>query len=431
MCGMLKQIRFRIQLALIFVLSSFCISHALQAPHVLSADSGLSLLPDVGGTINAAVISVNSARKAALRNADLVTNIVNGLPESVRIYILTNDPGAFTVAQNPWPERIRFINLPYDNPITIWTQDPFLVLQDSSRATTLLAAKDFDRAGDQAMTRKIAESLGYQVESSNLIFEGGNIVSDNDFVFVGANTIRLNAIELNISEVETVKLFESELGRKVLVIGPVPQPVAHIDMILTPIGNKQVVLADAHQGIEIAEAALENDPKSVQAFERFCEDYFFGSPQIREIIGKEGKILSAPVVQGKTRQMVEVSRQIAPVLDGIAEALTRYGYRVYRVPFLAGGPETLPDIRSEQMPQASYPMLTYNNVLIEANHDEKVVYLPRYQWQAMDDEAGKAWKNIGFAVLFVKGLTISSMYGGSLRCSVKVLEREGTRSKVQ
>lgn len=366
-----------------------------------------------------------------MRNAALITNIVNGLPQSMQIFILTNDLAAFTVAQNPWPERIHFINLPSDNPITIWTQDPFLVLKDNNQTTTLLSSREFQRAGDQIMARKLADYLGYRVKNSNLVFEGGNIVSDDDFVFIGANTIRYNAIELDISEVETVKLFESELGRKVLVVGPLPQPVAHIDMILTPIGNKRVVLADAHIGIKIAENALENDPGSVAAFEQLCEEYFFGNPAIQEIIGKGGKTLTAPIIKGKTRQIIEVSRKIAPILDGIAAALERYGYQVYRVPFLAGGPETLPDSRDELTPQASYPMLTYNNVLAEANQNENIVYLPGYQWQAMDNAAEKAWIKIGFNVRVIKGLTISSMYGGSLRCSVKILEKEVNKKIVQ
>ena len=44
------------------------------------------------------------------------------------MYIIANDRAAFTVANNPWPDRVQFIELPFANPITIWTQDPFLVL---------------------------------------------------------------------------------------------------------------------------------------------------------------------------------------------------------------------------------------------------------------------------------------------------------------
>ena len=41
----------------------------------------------------------------------------------------------------------------------------------------------------------------------------------------------------------------------------------------------------------------------------------------------------------------------------------------------------------------------------------------------MVQAASKAWKKLGFDTKFIDGLTISSMYGGALRCSVKVLEK--------
>ncbi len=385
-----------------------------------------TLLSDSNGTINAAVMSVNSARRAALRNAGLITNIVNSLPQNVQLYILTNDMSAFTVARNPWPDRIHFISLANDNPITIWTQDPFLVLRNSNQGTTLLTSKNFQRADDQAMAQQIADHIGYQTKESSFYFEGGNIVSDEDAAFVGANTIRLNAIEMGISETDVVKGFEQEIGRQLLVIGPFPQPVAHIDMMLTPLGGKEVVLADTRTGVKIAENALKKDPDSVEAFESFCEQYFFGSPSIQELKGVDGSKITPPEIKGKTKDMIALSKKIAPVLDGIALSLKKFGYSVHRVPFLFGGPESLGDaLGREQLPtQASYPMLTYNNVLIENSRNKKIVYLPQYGWQAMDNEAAKAWEKIGYTVQPVSGLTISSMYGGSLRCSVKVLEKK-------
>ncbi|MFH1730091.1 MAG: hypothetical protein ABIF82_00390 [Planctomycetota bacterium] len=41
----------------------------------------------------------------------------------------------------------------------------------------------------------------------------------------------------------------------------------------------------------------------------------------------------------------------------------------------------------------------------------------------MDKAAREAWAKIGCRAVGVKGLAISSMYGGSLRCCVKVLQR--------
>jgi hypothetical protein len=231
------------------------------------------LLPDVGPPLRVVAMSANSARRATLRNAGLVTNIVNGLPAS-RFFILTNDRAAFTVARNNQPERVRFLDLPFENAITIWTQDPFLVLAGRRGEITLLTSKDFERADDRMMADAIARDAGYRIKASGLFFEGGNIVSDSAHVFIGGYTIRRNAIELSVPESEVVVRFEEELGRPVLVIGPVPQPVAHIDMMLTPLGNGRVAQADAAAGALIAERALEGDADSVAAIERWCEAHF-------------------------------------------------------------------------------------------------------------------------------------------------------------
>ena len=373
-----------------------------------------------------AALSVNSARRATLRNAELVTNIVNGLPASTRFFILTNDRAAFTVARNDRPDRVRFVDLPYTNPITIWTQDPFLVLTGPGEEITLLTSKEFERADDRLMAEVIAKhgGSGYRVKASGLFFEGGNIVSDQEHILIGANTIRRNAVELGVAESEVVVRFEEELGRQVLVVGPFPQPIAHIDMMMTPLGGRRIALADPAAGARIASAALANAPGSVADFERWVEEHFFGNPAIKEVTGLHGPI-TTPEVRGRTKAMIEQSLKIAPTLDGIARSLEDYGYQVARIPFLFGGPDEDPDAADDKdaVMRAAYPMLTYNNVLVEDDVDGKVVYLPRYGWQAFDDAARQAWAAMGFTTRPIDGLTISAMYGGALRCSVKVLAR--------
>ena len=382
------------------------------------------LLSDTDGRISTVVLSVNSARRAALRNADLVTQIVNGLPRRVDVDILSNDRSAF-IARNPNPERVRFLDLPDSKPVTIWTQDPFLVLHDvDDGITTLLASREFERADDYQMAQKIAEANGFETRVSKLYFEGGNIVADGQTIFIGANTIRYNAQQLGISEIDVVLSFEAELGRKVLVIGPVPQPVAHIDMMLTPLGNGRIAIADAGWGARIARQALQQDPDSVDAFERFCHEYFFGHPSIRSIRRRDGEQITAPDMHGRTATAVAASQNIASLLDGIAGSLEAHGYRVERVPLLFGGPELRDDLSSAEGSVADFPMLTYNNVLLETGEHRNSVYLPAYGWSAMDDAAQAAWQSMGYSVKRIDGLTFSSMYGGALRCSVKVLERK-------
>jgi len=380
-----------------------------------------ALLPDVGGPPRVAAISVNSARRATLRNAELVTNIVNGVP-AARFLVLTNDRSAFTVARDDRPGRVRFLDLPFESPITIWTQDPFLVLSGPGDEITLLTSKAFDRADDRLMADVIAREGGYKVQPSGLLFEGGNIVSDEEHILIGANTIRHNAVELDVPEAEVVLRFEEELGRRVLVVGPFPQPIAHIDMAITPLGDQRIAVADSAAGAAIAERALKADPASVAAFEKWCEEHFFGNRAIHELNGADGP-LTAPRVAGRTAEMIAKSREVAPLLDGVAAALARYGYRVERVPLLFGGPEAEPEADDTERMRAAYPMLTYNNVMVEADAAGRRVYLPRYGWPAMDDAAREAWTALGFTVRPIDGLTISSMYGGALRCSLKVLAR--------
>ena len=159
-------------------------------------------------------------------------------------------------------------------------------------------------------------------------------------------------------------------------------------------------------------------------FERYCEAQFFGHPSITGIRDKEGDLVTAPDLVGRTEQLLEQNRVVAPILDGIAAGLASAGYQVLRIPFYYGGPESRPASDSAKNDSvATYPMLTYNNALVEERGGAQRVYLPRYGWPAMDDAAETAWREAGYLTVPVAGLTISAMYGGALRCSVKVLER--------
>jgi hypothetical protein len=249
------------------------------------------------------------------------------------------------------------------------------------------------------------------------------VVSDEVHVLIGENTIQHNARELGASPVDIVLRFEQELGRRVLVVGPFPQPVAHIDMVITPLGDGRLVVADPGAGARLAERELAAHPEAVAAFESYCEGRFFGDPRIRELPLRDGGTSEAPELAGKTREMAARSRALAPILDGIAASLAQAGYRVDRVPFLFGGPESRPPDAAEDANRAAYPMLTYNNVLIESDVDGNVVYLPSYGWPAFDAAAQEAWRSIGFEPRPIEGLATSAMYGGSLRCAVKVLSR--------
>jgi len=395
-------------------------------------------MADTGAEALALVVcSVNSARMSALRNARLTTNIINALPARVDVILAVNDPEAFTVARDPWPDRVRFLELTPETRITIWPQDPFVVLTDGQGRGTLLVSHQFARVKDREMAIQLAAFLDLPWRDCPLSFEGGDIVSDEDHAFIGATTIRRNAVTLEQTDEWVVKQFEAELGKPVLVIGPALYSAGHIDMILTPLGRKKLLLADAAWGARLAAEQLAESPEAVTAFETDCERMFFGAPGIAALRYSTGDVVARPNVVGETRHAIEHSEVIAPHLDRLAEELAARGYEIHRVPFLyvrldpsestptddtaATGPATSgPD---DSSPELRFPELTYNNVLLETIEGRRIVYLPRYGWPALDEAAHRAWAGLVDAVAPIDGFAVSAMYGGSLRCCTKVLRR--------
>lgn len=379
-----------------------------------------ALLADVGAPIRLAVTSVNSARRSPLRNAEFVSSVVNALPTFSQVIILTNDLAAFDVQGGRFPGRVRFVELDAES-LTIWPQDPFLVLRNEEGEGRLLVPRRFDRADDREMARAVANDLGWPVVESELLFEGGNIVSDATHAFIGADTILANVLELEIDADEAVRRFERALGRRVHVIGPSPQPVAHIDLVLTPLGDGRLALADPERGADLVAALAESAPRTLAAFEADAETRFFGRTSIRALSTLDGETLRPPSIVGRTGEMIEYTRRLAPVFDQLAEELRERGFEVLRVPALLAPPES-----SASEPDAfapGYPLLAYHNVLVEHERDARVVYLPRFGLDVLDAAAAAAWQSAGYRVVSVDGLLTPASYGGGLRCSVKVLER--------
>ena len=396
---------------------------ALPAP----VHAGARLVADAGGPIRLAVTSLNSARGSALRNAPLVSRIVNALAPQTDVLMLVSDRAAFSVASETRPGRARFVEMPAGRAITIWPQDPFLVLTSATSGPRLLVSRVFERAGDRHMAAALGAALGWPIVDSGLSFDGGNIVSDGEHAFVGADTVARNARELGLAEAEIARRFERELGRRVIVVGPAPQPIGHIDMMLTPLGGGRLALADPGAGARLAEQELSSAPGSVAAFEAAVERDFFGHPAIGALRTPAGEVIAAPEVRGRTRDAIDDSRLLTPVLDRVAEALAARGFNVERVPLLlayrAGAGA---DAAARERPLARllpYPMITYNNVVLERVAGVDRVYLPHYGWPAMDAAAAGRWRALGYEVHPVGGFATSAMYGGALRCALKVLER--------
>jgi len=382
------------------------------------------LLSDSAGPIELVLLVVSSPRRSSLRNQQLVEQIARGLGPWTRLLILADRE--MILDPNPWPQRLEFVEIPERLNFSIWPQDPFAVLTTPDGDARLLVARDYGRAQDREMARVTAEALGWETLESSLFFAGGNLLSDDRNAFVAAGLIRENARELELSEEQVRGRFERELGLPLLVVGEAGLPVAHLDTVFTPLGDGRVAVADAALGATLAEQELERRPEAVLGFERRAEEEFFGHPGLEALIDRRGSELHRPSIVGGTVQAVVESREIAAELDSLADELSAAGYSVIRIPLLTNRVAGDAPISTEAGGR-EYPMLSYNNVLVEHVANRKHLYLPAYGWPGLDQAARQAWEAAGFEVHAIPGLTTSAIYRGSLRCTVKVLRR-GARS---
>jgi hypothetical protein len=336
------------------------------------------------------------------------------------------------VAVDPWPGRVRFLRLPFEAEVTIWPQDPFVVLSSSSGHKRLMLSAEFERADDLQMARELAGFLGWPMRQSKLTFEGGNIVSDDQFIYVGSDAILLNASRKNEDPEKIVRLFEGELGKPVWVVGPSPQPIGHIDMMMCPLGEKKILLADPNWGARLASEQIEQSPEQVKEFERSCRRMFFGDPRITHLYDADGRVILPPHTEGLTREAIRDSRAMARQVDQIAAGFLRQGFEVLRIPYLSVGrrledpnrpadPNVAP--AGPEVLKVRYPEMTYTNVLQETSGEGRFVYLPQYGWPIFDQTAREVWQKAGYQIIPIEGFAISAMYGGTMRCCTKILDR--------
>ncbi len=386
-------------------------------PSILPRE-GEKILSDVGSEIRLVACSATSARTSSLRNAELVSNIVNGLPEDVHILLLVNDRSAFSTSSNN--RRVTFVEMPHGSDISIWPQDPFVVVQGKA-TTKLITPCSFNREDDERMPKQLANILNLEVVHSEMHFEGGNIVCGEESVFIGYDTIHHNAVVLDSTPLSIIKRFSKLFGRSVTVVGESSQSVAHIDLIVTPLNGKRVAVADSRAGARLAAAEIDANPRLVQKFEQRCEEMFFGHVDVSELQDREGNTLARPEVAGRTEEVIRASLRLAPALDAIARQLSHAGYSVVRIPALIPSQNrSADDFNGDAV---RYPFLSYSNVLVEVRQNQPVVYLPQYGFAKLDQAAIQTWDALGFNVKAVPGFSTSSMYGGGLRCCTKVLLR--------
>jgi hypothetical protein len=291
-------------------------------------------------------------------------------------------------------KNIRIVNA--NKMISIWARDRYQAITSTALNSVekkfiipkMPLDEDEDRVNDSTLPESFIAIFGndFTTSKSAVFFEGGDIASAENFIFAGYPSVM--AQELTDYE-ETALILEREFGKKLIIVGSEETSVldCHIDLFMTPIDDKRILLGCHQTGMEI----LENCPST-----------------------------------SDTSELITDLDQALPYIDAldlIGSSLESMGFEIIRIPLLFG---MAADVEEEDNPLF---VLTYNNLLLEESDKRKTAFVPRYNLPCLDKKAQNIYRNLGYKI---KSVNVSGLYkyGGTLRCVSNVVSRRKNKSSM-
>ena len=328
------------------------------------------------------------------------------------------------------PARVDIIPANTEKGMSIWIRDSMLPSLDAEGKTKLMIQDRTYWPGpeDNKVAPLLAETSPniYAQAHPALRIDGGNVISNHHLSIVGPDSIdqtrdRLKELAADPAKLDMMKYFyehatgtkadadldkfwadlpkltlSSELQRPILTLDA--QPAFHIDMAVTPIGDKKFLVGDPRMAID--------------AFNQL-------SPEDRAKVNDE-MIKAGTLKPGDNLidRMIDANSDPKYIAnyDTVADNLKDAGFEVERIPAMIGLRTTW-----------SMPYLTYNNCIMEIYQNDqgeevKNVYLPQYGCQPLDDYCTKVYEKNGYNVTHLQMSAVSKLEG-AIRCSSYALER--------
>ncbi len=338
-----------------------------------------------------------------------------------------------------------------------WTQDPWHIVQQGGRRQVLLAGGSMSARNLYYLHEVLCRDGAYACGSGPSL-EGADVLASDGALFVTA-TYREPGENFRYAQVDELMIAAAFGTRNITWVGDPQRQAAfvHLDYLFTPMGIRDahgrpvVAVGDMRMAIELLAATdedfglveyrwgardqawetayAERAPYYARMYEQARRLY---GPTREDVMGVMMSTLSGQRLgestEGVARYRHVVSNAVyAPwaltaamsdQLDAIAEQMAAQGFAVVRVPYL--------DTKHRESP--AYPILSYNNVLVEVYRDaagleRRVVTMPTYDLPTLDNAAQAAYEQLGFTVLPVRGFLATTTQNGSLHCVVKVMER--------
>ncbi len=310
-------------------------------------------------------------------------------PAGTRVVVAAPDEALARVAESvlrpATPDDVSLDVLSIGAPLGGWARDPYLFFdRDGARFALLPPAQNLtaETRGDIEVPDALqALAPDLTVVRRSYVIEGGDVILTSSRAFLGVTTLLKNVGHADDRADALVKDIETTLGREVLVVGRAlgAAPYPHLDMFLTPLGERTVALGDP----SLASSAFRG------ADGREQDEVSFGD-------------------LGRFRQDTQV--RMKALYASIENQLLDAGYRVYRLPILHGEPRgDRPGV-----------LLNWNNVLIQTADGACDVFLPRYGIPELDELAADLWRSWGYRVHPVH-MRATVEVGGDVRCLTNVL----------
>jgi hypothetical protein len=348
------------------------------------------------------------------------------------------------------PERIKIENAKAPEGFSIWIRDSMIPVQaKDGQSKLIIQDRTYYPGKDDKMVPEFIDKVHDDVSSVHnpiLRIDGGNVLSNKTHAFVGIDsaaqtTDLLKELSLNAENKENIikfyesksgkevvegektetdkqvtieqmwhdiapMVFESEFKRKIYIVGNddpstgvvETQPVFHIDMCTTPVGEDTFIVGDPQMAIDI----LKNLPPAE-------------AERLNKEVSEKAGLKNSDNLIGR---LIDANndKEYKGNFDHLAKELKDKGYNVHRMPYMSGLRTTW-----------SLPYLTYNNCIQENYIDEsgkqiKKVYLPLYGMEPLDKIAVNTYEKFGYEVVPLDMAAITILEG-AIRCSAYPIDR--------
>lgn len=364
------------------LVASVLVLPALDGDSTASVSSG-PLLSDCDGAIDQLVIHY-------VRGADEIVGTVycdflRQLPAEVTVHVVCPDRPAYDeLTAEVGTTSCSLSPVILGHPITSWSRDRWLACAPApgERTATVMSPRDEmgadiwpERAGDALVGDGLAAALGpADVASvrSELYFDGGDFVADDQTVFVTPGVLLRN-LQHTVETREQLLLRLSKAAQRDIVLLR-DAPDHHAGMYMMPVGKRTVLVGDPEM--------------------------------VRELLAGEAGETAAHLCppQGPDFRPETTSR-----FNAVAQQCRAAGYRVIRIPVVPG--------------RDGRTYVTYLNAILDQRDGRRTVYMPVFDGaDVLNRAAQDVWARLGYDVRRVN-CSACYMHFGSLRCLVNVLRR--------